>query len=82
MLSTAAPPTWANLQHHVGGLDARLVHDGLHHQRVLQDVLALALVELDACKGMDAARHTRALIEQQGDLATTYVRMHLEHAHN
>lgn len=41
----------ANLEHHVRGLHARLVHDGLHHLRVLQDVLALALVELHACVG-------------------------------
>ncbi len=38
-----------HLQHHVGALDAGLVHDGLHHQRVLQNVLPFALVELDTC---------------------------------
>ena len=32
----------------VGGLEARLVDDGLHDERVLEDVLTFRLVELDA----------------------------------
>ena len=47
---------WANLQHHIRALHARLVHNRLHHQRVLQDVLALGLVELDACGASPAVR--------------------------
>ena len=38
-----------NLQDDIRGLEARLVHDRLHHQGILQNVLALGLVELDAC---------------------------------
>ena len=38
----------ADLQHDIRGLDACLVDDGLDHQGVLQDVLPLALQELDA----------------------------------
>lgn len=38
-----------NFQDHIGGLEPGLVDDGLHHQRVFQDVLAFGLVELDAC---------------------------------
>mmetsp|Transcript_4195 Transcript_4195/g.11829 ORF Transcript_4195/g.11829 Transcript_4195/m.11829 type:complete len:298 (+) Transcript_4195:685-1578(+) len=48
-VSSARP----DLQHGVCGLDTGLLHDGLHHQRVLQDVLPLALVKLDACDAGD-----------------------------
>ena len=39
---------WPNFKHHIRGLHPRLVHNGLHNQRVLQNVLALAFVELEA----------------------------------
>ena len=41
--------TRPNLQDDIGALDAGFVNDGLHHQRVLQDMLPFALVKLDAC---------------------------------
>ena len=43
------PCARANFQHDIGAFDAGLVYDRLHHQRVLQYVLPLALVKLDAC---------------------------------
>ena len=44
-------PIGADFQHHIRALYARLLDYGLHHQRVLQDVLALALQELNTCAG-------------------------------
>lgn len=38
--------TRTNLQNHVGALDACLVNNCLHHHRVFQNMLTLALVEL------------------------------------
>lgn len=48
--------TWTNLQHHIRALHPRLVHNRLHHQRVLQNMLALGLVELNACAQRDVDR--------------------------
>ena len=44
-----------DFQHHVGALHARLLHDAVHHQRVLQDVLPLTLVELDGVHALAVA---------------------------
>jgi hypothetical protein len=50
LLSLLPTPTCsrADFQHHVCVFDAGLVHNGLNHQRVFEDVLTLALVELQA----------------------------------
>ena len=39
----------ADFQHHIRRLDARLGDDGVDNLRVLEDVLALGFVELQAC---------------------------------
>ena len=41
--------TWTYFKHYICAFDTSFVYNRLNNQWVFQDVLALALVELDAC---------------------------------